>query len=111
MPCALAAAQAEFGDDALHQLRKREAQERRAAAEAASMKIDTNQIPLGQRNVVRSFFTELPIPASFTLGQHVRGRSSAHHCRVFVLVCQGLGWSAWCAYGWKGPCWPGREGG
>lgn len=49
----LTVAQAEFGDDALHQLRKREAQERRAAAEAASMKIDTNQIPLGQRVVVR----------------------------------------------------------
>ena len=42
-------AQAEFGDDALHQLRKREAEERRSAQAAAQQKVDTNQIPLGQR--------------------------------------------------------------
>lgn len=49
---AVAVFQAEFGDDALHQLRKREAEERRAAVAAAQQKIDTNQIPLGQRVMV-----------------------------------------------------------
>ena len=40
--------QAEFGEDALKQLRMRKAAERRAAAEA---QMDSNLIPLGQRVV------------------------------------------------------------
>ena len=42
--------QAEFGEDALKQLRMRKAAERRAAAES---QMDSNLIPLGQR-VVRA---------------------------------------------------------
>jgi hypothetical protein len=42
--------QAEYGDDAVKQLRQREAEERRAARTAREQgEIDVNQIPLGEK--------------------------------------------------------------
>jgi hypothetical protein len=44
------AMQAEYGDDAVKQLRQREAEERRAARAAREQgEIDVNQIPLGEK--------------------------------------------------------------
>ena len=60
--------QAEFGDDALKQLRKREAAERRAAAES---QMDANLIPLGERPVRLRHRVGFSIASQYRFGSAV----------------------------------------